>query len=472
MTIKTVLSEDGIEYRALEIPGTVELSDVFYAPCPQFPDEYEFIHVYVSCEQIRTICLPLDANPREPTRADVVRKMSETLLDNPSVFHHWNNGITIICENVSYNENDKKMTISFSGGEGICNGGHTYFSIVTQPNEIDSNALVHLELIKLSPSLEDTEKRQVITDIANRRNRNRQLLQSSQADHLGYYDFFKECLGESANLVRWHEGDSNAGPGAIKSELFVRMLACVDPFWFIHPVHTVRGNSHKTAATGSASIHNKWYDGAVEGNPEKNLRHMGLLGMDLFKLVDYLSYSLLHDSFSDASPRFRGTSFWEWIGSNRKELQSYHRGQQGLDLPAPALIMILGAFRSNVWLSVDEDGDPNFIGFVEDPMELWSETRIDLIRDLLSLFEDRDRDPNQFIKQSAPYDKSLLQILYGRNLPEFPNFFYDIETKTKYEMSETPAHYLVQTCPQSFTLHDVVDGLPSGAKGYVAVLPT
>ena len=156
--VKTVISEDGLNYRALQIPGSVTFSGALHSASPVFGDDYEISHAYVRCEEIRTNCLPLDANPREPTRVDVVNKMAATLLEEPGKFHHWNNGITIVCEGVEYDAATANLTLSFGEGEGVCNGGHTYFSIVTQPTSLDSKALVHLEVIRLPDSLSAQEK--------------------------------------------------------------------------------------------------------------------------------------------------------------------------------------------------------------------------------------------------------------------------------------------------------------------------
>jgi hypothetical protein len=149
--------------------------------------------------------------------------MAKTLSLSPSRFHHWNNGITVVCDEVVHAS--PAITLRFEDGSGICNGGHTYFSIVTFPSAIDTTALVHIEAIELPQDMSPEMRRVAINDIARYRNANRALAPTTQADFLGYYKPFQDALGADATAVKWHEGDSNAVAEALPSETLIRMLA-------------------------------------------------------------------------------------------------------------------------------------------------------------------------------------------------------------------------------------------------------
>lgn len=425
--IKT--SEDGIEYPVLDTPGTASIQTESYGGSMTDTGGFMFHHLFVKCEVIKNLGLPLDANPREPTKAKVVLEMASTIRDHPENFHHWNNGITMICD--SFNHNQGISTVQFEEGSGICNGGHTYFSIVTYPTTIPDSACVHIEIIEMPDSLTPEERLHAINDIARNRNANRQLLPTTQADYLGFYEPFKRCLGEKKSRVVWHEGDSEADRDAINSELLIRLTACVDPFWYSHPVHAPNRPNHKACATGSRSIHNKWFDG--QNDPASNLAHMAPLLPELFRTLEIVSHSLKHDDLSEVGGRWRRTNFYRyWLGERETQTRDYKQGETGVQLPNPAAIMILGSFRSNVWVGLNDEGEPSYIGLLVDTEELWSEGKIDLLKKLTNLFEDSTQEPNQFIKSNAPYENQILSIVYGQRSPVHPCWFIRLSDNKKF----------------------------------------
>lgn len=425
------MSEDDWPYKVRQTPCQCTFTNlVDQGQLPQaYKDDlgFEILHLHIRSSEIQEVCLPLDANPREPTRADVVKKMSETLRDDPQRFHHWNNGITVICNELVFAHG--KINIAFLEGDGICNGGHTYFSIVTFPTSLPDNCLVHVEFIVLPQGLETAKRNSVINAIAARRNRNRALMPTTQADFLGFYGSFQSALGENSNHVSWHEGDSSALPSAIKSELLIRMLACLDPFWFQHPINAKKPN-HKKAATSSAAIHSTWFESVQSEDPEGSLAHMAPLLPECLELRESLSYSLKHDNFGQIPGNFRLTSFYKnWLAEKERDLVLSKEGSIGADFPNPGLIMLLGAFRTNVWIGLDTDGRPFLTGWLIEPITLWEQTKCDYLKGLLNDFGDAGNDPGTFIKNSSPYEHQLLSIQYGRQAPSIPCRFYNSENK-------------------------------------------
>ena len=105
----------------------------------------------MSASELRDKKFPLDANPRKPSPTKVVRIMQKTLIDNPKDFHNLNNGITIIATSVELNTN-KNEIINYSApignyGDGICNGGHTYYAIEQYQAPTMPEALVRLKFL-------------------------------------------------------------------------------------------------------------------------------------------------------------------------------------------------------------------------------------------------------------------------------------------------------------------------------------
>ncbi|MGE3550428.1 MAG: AIPR family protein, partial [Geobacter sp.] len=294
------MSEDNIPYEVLLTPNKIEYQNIDFISSHSFIDGYSFYHLYVSVSEVKRLSLPTDANPREPTRVDVVNKMISAIKDDPDKFHHWNNGITIICNGVTHNDSEKTLEIDFTEGDGICNGGHTYFSIATFEGPINDLCKVHLELVCLPQSLEGNDRKHAVNQIASKRNRNRQLHPTTQADYLGLYKPFQNKLKNYRKFISWHEGDSEAHDDSIKSDHFIRLMASLDPFWFQHPQISAAKTkaNHKAATGGIASIHSKWMAGAENNNPEASLFHMSELAREIIELRDDIAYSIKDDDFS------------------------------------------------------------------------------------------------------------------------------------------------------------------------------
>jgi hypothetical protein len=440
MTLLPRTSSDQVPYTVAQTPCAVRFDASNYCGAVKTPDGYTFHHLFVPCEQLRTAGLPLDANPREPTRAKVVKEMNETLRESPERFHHWNNGITVVCDDVTRETSD--ILLQFDEGSGVCNGGHTYFTINTFPQAVSPLALVHIEAIELPQGMSADARRIAINSIAKYRNANRALLPTTQADFLGLYDPFKLALGANSTAVRWHEGDSNASQEAIASETLVRMLAAVDPLWFKHPVHAPHRDNHKSAATSSNAIHSRWFDG--QGDPESNLRHMALLTVDVFRISELLSYVIKNGDFSRG---FRNTLFYDWLteGGDRT-LVHYNPGQTGARLPNPAMIMMLGAFRSNVCLVKNEEGYASLVGLLDDPEQLWLNNYEAYLDQLMNMFGDKDQNPLLFVKSDGPYDLQLMALEHGRHLPDIPSLLADVASGQRYVHTEdrsTATHELL-----------------------------
>ncbi len=464
-------ADDEIEYDVLQTPSSITFENIEFEPSYTFEDGFQFYHIYVTAHQLKEICLPTDANPREPTLATVVREMQETIQITPEKFHHLNNGISVICDNVTYEGGDHSLTITFREGDGICNGGHTYFSIVTFPGDIDAKCLVQIELIELPKQLEGTARKEIVNDIASARNKNRALLPTTEADYLGLYNNFKDWLGDNKKFVSWHEGDSEAHSDSIRSDHFIRLLASIDPYWFQHPQITAsdQRSTHKFAATGVAAVHSKWFGKTADS--EGNLYHLAPLANEIFKIRDTMSFSLKYDSFTGAS-RIRGTNFYQWVTTNNKSVRKLYfgknAGKDGVKFPATFDVLLVGALRHNVWIGLDVTGNPNYIGVLEDPLYLWESAKISLLEKLKSLFASFDNDPAQFCRKDASYDLQLIDILYGMRPPKVPRYFYDLTTKERYIKQETdPSHYLQISDGKYANVAEVGSPvLPEGTTGY------
>ena len=131
--------------------------------------------------------------------------MQATLSKFGEEFHHWNNGITVICESVTKEANGS-YKIEFGKqieqhGYGIVNGGHTYYSIEQSKIKFSDSVAVRIELVILPPSFTDAERERAIKQIAMKRNAHNELDTKTEAHYSGAYNNWIDALEDFQNTL-------------------------------------------------------------------------------------------------------------------------------------------------------------------------------------------------------------------------------------------------------------------------------
>lgn len=247
----TQTSSDGIDYEVLSPGSTVEYEYVDYAKQSGVGSigGYPVHNFYVKCQEVKDNLLPIEANPREPTNSSVVGAMQDTLENENDRFVRRNNGITIVCKNISRVGGSSKVKLEFSNdGEGICNGGHTYFAINTFRGNLD-NAGVHIEAIEVPEDVETGDREGEIADIAEARNNINNLEDYTILDYLDCFDPLRNYM-EDENVVSWHEGDADAIPPRIDTKALIRYISVADPLKYSHQILNPDQPTHRNSALG------------------------------------------------------------------------------------------------------------------------------------------------------------------------------------------------------------------------------
>ena len=426
--------------------------------------------------------------------------MTATLSDSPEMFSFLNNGVTVIAnkvevleaaasatkeeeeggsqvepitneekpedssserEGISGDETTIKVTYGASKGQygdGICNGGHTYYTIEQYQGQLDERATVRVEFIeftKTDDGEDDRENLDYIIAVARARNAHNSLKSSTEVAFSGGYDKIIEALGNYDKYYKWREGDVNAVKGAQKSEVFIACLCACSPFWFEHFLTGAKGN-HMSAARGSSALHNQWIKEWSEGEEnryEKGLDHMLPLIQDIFELVELLKGSMLKDRFSNGK-KWRSGRVYQSFKKNCKttplkiDLEGY---SEGYELPPTWQAMLLGQFRSNVWIGTSGDSEgAELVGWVKEPKVLWNESKEEFVDQMMGLASMLGSVPsfgNAFIQISGLYalNSQLLQLTCGVKKSVLveqalkPEIIYDHTNGLKYTLKETCA---------------------------------
>ncbi len=417
-------------------------------------------HGYIKGKEIKKKKFPLDANPRKPGPTKVVKIMQATIQKEPENFHHLNNGMTIISKSLDFDQQSSSVTVEFgtsSGihGDGVCNGGHTYFAIEQFSGVVEDEMLVKVEILVLDPSLSPEERAEKIKVIAEARNSHNELESITTAHYSGYYDGFISTLGSKKVYFKWYEGDPDALKNSEKVDSLIAKLTAICPHWYSHYLNSSGNNgNHMSSARNTGSTHKKWENYKINDADERNLDYMLPLLDDILLLRDEISWSLLHDDFYKVSKRWRSNRLWQYLSSKKDIELKFKRVDgkkvKGYDLSHTFITMILGAFRENVWFSVGDDGI-NLVGWLEDPIKLWQSHKEILLGKLnnIALTINAPSFGNAFLQNPALYNEQLTFYSHGVNVQNQvtkPEIIYDVQSGEKYIIDESNNSDLVLTC--------------------------
>lgn len=145
------------------------------------------------------ILIPTKPNPRQfiGENNPNYKEMVKTLKTEPEMFTRKNSGGITIFATACDSNGDGSYTLKFNDGDGIANGGHTYFALKSHGT---TRSQVRM-------TIEIGLQREHIIDVAESLNLSRKLQYTTLQDKKGVFNWHKEALGEQANHVVYHEGD-------------------------------------------------------------------------------------------------------------------------------------------------------------------------------------------------------------------------------------------------------------------------
>lgn len=433
--------------------------------------EHDIHHFYVPCTELKDAQLPLDANPRAPEVTTQVKAMKDTLQNDPSEFIERNNGIVVLASSVNHRKNS--FELCFEEGEGVCNGGHTLLAIhkYTEHEE----ALAHLEVIELdSLDATDESRQKRIADIADARNNNNQLEERSEANFLGYYDHFKDQLVDR-HLVHWHEGDPDAIDKSVEAYQFFRLLKSLDVKNYGHPLYDQRGKNHSSLATSVTRIHNRWksnmddWQMADDDEQTRPLQYLTPLVNDVLFIRDLVSHHFQHQDFPQGTRR--KSIFQDYIKSDDRPLIFENfENSIGFKLTPPFEVLMVGLFRTNLYVSSSDVENAKLVGWIRDPQDLFEQRSLAVLNNLQADYKDGGQDPKNFIRLNGPFTHDFYSHGMGQTLTESPQHIYQVESGqryTKVEDWESATHGLiVNRDPNTIDKLHKAENSPSEAKPY------
>jgi hypothetical protein len=102
--------------------------------------------------------------------------------------------------------------------------------------------------------------------------------------------------------------------------------------------------------------------------------------------------------------------------------------------------MLIGLFRSNIYLQRNEKGDVQLIGWIKDPERRWEESKKEIMKAWSTYYNEAGGDPQSFTRTSAAYEKEVFRLGTGQEMPA-PEIVYSVDTGQKFERSKINKEY-------------------------------
>jgi hypothetical protein len=408
----------GKPYFYLEAPGTFQIEVVGGDILGSIPDK-EIDQVgsfWVECEYIRTNGLPLDprdskaANPRAPDcEHAVVAEMKSTLLKKPWQFTTLNGGISIVCDKITPDtKNPNLITVTLQDGDGIVNGGHTYYSINSSGSAIKDSAYAKIEIVQIASTVTGNDRRNVIKNIAVSKNKNRAISDESEANFLGYFEPWKKAVDIFQDHISWKDGATCtcvATGERIENPLTAQNLIKL-MFWFEYNnsnFHMVYNNQKRGPKQPSKSQWNNWLkEVGVAYDPIGWMMPLALPILELrervFDELSTISKTVPMTSLvkqrgrKSGGPRTvirkgraKSSDFGEWLlmgrGAKENTVPSFFDTSINVTERYALAEMIFGNFRSLLWRKNTNKGEV-LVGWQVNPKEVWDSCRDAIIGSL------------------------------------------------------------------------------------------
>jgi hypothetical protein len=274
---------------------------------------HDSYYAYV-CVKNLPLNLPLDVNPRnQDTESRVARQIANGLVDDWSIFHLLNRGITVSARDVEYDNKTGLLSLVFpdpSDDYGIIDGGHTYAVIkknlepfLQSPQKPDFfDAQVRLEILVNVDA-------DMIVDLARARNTSAQVRDESLANLEGKFNWVKEVVAQTpfADRIAYRENEEDK-PLDIRD-----IIALITLF---HPAYASGDNPPILGYSSKGSCLRMFRD---EKQQDGYLRLKPII-VDVLRLYDYVQKKF--------EPLYREVGGITSVGSEGEEKNSDGNGKK------------------------------------------------------------------------------------------------------------------------------------------------
>lgn len=332
--------------------------------------------------------LPKDPNPRaQKIDRLIYKEIAAHLLNEEgtaNTFHLKNKGITLIADDVQRGESDDVFEISFGGGHGIVDGGHTYEILRKNREAIE-------ELNADDGEIDQFVKLEIVTglqadlvpEIARGLNTAVQVQEMSLADLRDEFDWIKGTIADEpyASEIAFRENEQRTYDA--------RDLIVLMDLFNISEYPNPKGDYPVRAFSSKAQVLKAYLEDRKKNDGRTYMMLQPIL-KDILVLHDTISFEA-RDLHNKAGGKAGKLAYME--GRKRGKFSFPFIGKEGnYRLRRGALFPMLGAFR---WMVVEgPDGKAQWSGGFDKVLDLWHEVGAELMKATQETSEERDRNPN------------------------------------------------------------------------------
>ena len=184
----------------------------------------------------------VEVNPREASpRGRVPKSIQGTLQQDPGLFELFNRGITILAEDVRWDNRGNEVTIELRDPErhGVVDGNHTLRTALGALDSQEGDPLDAYLVVEMVVGLPTD----YTSDFSRARNTSIQVKEKSLADQDHKFEPLKEALRGESEFIAWHENDS----GTIDVREVIALLSLFNKDRWTAERHPIQAYSGKEA---------------------------------------------------------------------------------------------------------------------------------------------------------------------------------------------------------------------------------
>lgn len=345
----------------------------------------------------------METNPRKQNiKGRVGKKIADSLLKEPN-FHLKNRGILLSAANVSFNNYDNLLSLTFEDNEfhGDVDGGHTLRVILEHQDELDrGQQFVKIEIL--------TGVEGIFEELAEARNTSVQVKDESIANLKDYYEMLKDTLKDEQYSERINYMENDEGDIEITDLLAIMNMFNIDVYKGVDNCPVNSYSSKKKCSDLYITEYEKVIRGDSDESDNPYYKMLPILS-DFFKLYDKLE-SNIDSYYRKKVPQGKyGSTIGVTLAKEGKHFETYfYHNKIKYSTPKGFLYPILGAFRALV-----EEGADGRYKWKKDPYAVMDKIGPELVNSTILSSRQNGNNPNKTGK-----DHTLWPSLYMRVMME------------------------------------------------------
>lgn len=343
----------------------------------------------------------METNPRKQNlKGKVGKKIAASLVTGRN-FHLLNRGILLSAANVTFNNYENLVSVTFEDPEchGDVDGGHTLRVIIEHQNELErGQQFVKLEIL--------TGVEGIFEDLAEARNTSAQVKDESIANLKDYYEMIKETLKDEPYAGRINYMENDEGDIEITDLLAIMNMFNIDRYKGMDDCPVNSYSSKKKCSDIYITEYEMVASGASNESDNPYYKMLPILA-DFIKLYDKLESNI--DSYyrkKNLQGKYGATS-GVTVAKEGKHFETYFsQSPTKYSTPKGFLYPILGAFRALL-----KEGTDGRYQWKKDPYVVMDKIGPELVNLTIERSRRNGNNPNKTGKDNTFWPTLYMRVM-------------------------------------------------------------